>query len=819
MVGVETEYIATGGNRHPSASDWDSVSGLLAFGADSNIALWNPLGQGHIGIHALLAGHSDKVNAVKFFPTATAKDRILISGSVDRTLQIWCSDDTSPVGFSSAATLTDHTNSINAIAVCAGSPIFVSGSADASIKIWSLRLSEVERIEIKLLQSITLKPRFIPLAIALSNLGTSESFVLAVAGTKNILLIYAGENTRQGPDCRLQATLTGHEGWIRSLAFTQERKGDCCDLILASASQDKYIRLWRIHQGRELPGANCFSKNSGLGQFDSPLSNKAHRFAIFGVPHSVTFEALLLGHEDWIYSASWRSTGKHLQLLSASADNSLAIWEQDVQSGLWVCIARLGELSAQKGATTATGSTGGFWTGHWSPDGTTVVCLGRTGSWRLWKYDAFQDRWMQGTAVSGHVKAVTSLSWAKNGKYLLSASLDQTTRLHAGWRRGSGLSWHEFARPQIHGYDLNCISALGASQFVSGADEKLLRVFDEPRGIADMLETLCGIPHPDSQSMPDAAHIPVLGLSNKAIQVTVEGSAPGAVEDEGTLVDAATNLTASAYSQNDPPLEDYLSRQTLWPESEKLYGHGYEISALACSNDHTLIATACRASSSDHAVIRLYETRDWREIKPALTAHSLTVTRLAFSEDDRYLLSVGRDRQWAIFERDEASETTYNPWKSNPKGHSRMILDAGWAPVEAGGLTFVTAGRDKTIKIWSVVGEDVVCKTTIPSLHAATAVEFLPRLVDHSIYVAVGTEAGLISIFGLETKVFSTVSSHTFDPRITPSRAITQLSWRPSAPETSTVGADGSRCDQGNMAYLAVASEDSSLRLYRISNL
>ncbi|KAI9718954.1 MAG: hypothetical protein M1812_003839 [Candelaria pacifica] len=765
MIEVETEYIATGGNRHPAASDCSPESGLLAFGADNNIALWNPLAQSHTGVHALLSGHTDKVNAIRFFPTTITEDCIIISGSVDKTLRVWRSDKSSLVGFSSVATLTGHTNSINAIAAITGSSIFVSGSADASIKIWNLQIPEADKIEVELLQSIALKPRFIPLAIALGKLGTPESLILAVAGTKNIVQIYVAENIVQGSEFRLEATLTGHEGWVRSLDFRQETGGDGSDLLLASASQDKYIRLWRIHQDEQLRAENATSNDSALGRLGKSLSNKAHRFAIVGFAYSVTFEALLLGHEDWIYSATWRATGPRPQLLSASADNSLAIWEREVQSGVWVCIARLGELSAQKGATTATGSTGGFWTGLWSPDGTTVLCLGRTGSWRLWEYDTIRDRWMQGIAVSGHIKAVSALTWAENGKYLLSASADQTTRLHAGWKRGSDISWHEFARPQIHGYDLNCIAALGASRFVSGADEKLLRVFDEPRAIADMLEMLCGIPHPDSQSMSDAANIPVLGLSNKAIQLPTNGSAPDSAVDEGTVFDAAAISDLSANSHDSPPLEDYLSRQTLWPESEKLYGHGYEISALACSNDQTLIATACRASSSDHAVIRLYETREWREIKPALTSHSLTVTRLAFSGDDEFLLSVGRDRQWAIFERDEASKITYNPWKSNPKGHSRMILDASWAPIGAGYLTFATAGRDKVVKVWSAVGEDIVCKAIIPTFHAATAVDFLPRLIGQAVYVALGTEAGAVSIYGLATQDLSTVFSYTMDVR------------------------------------------------------
>ena len=36
------------------------------------------------------------------------------------------------------------------------------------------------------------------------------------------------------------------------------------------------------------------------------------------------------------------------------------------------------------------------------------------------------------------------------------------------------ISWHELARPQIHGYDMQCVAMLSSLQYVSGADEKVL---------------------------------------------------------------------------------------------------------------------------------------------------------------------------------------------------------------------------------------------------------------------------------------------------------------------------------------------------------
>ena len=57
-------------------------------------------------------------------------------------------------------------------------------------------------------------------------------------------------------------------------------------------------------------------------------------------------------------------------------------------------------------------------------------------------------------------------------------SSDQTTRVHAPWKqsKGDGLKWHEVARPQVHGHDLTCVTALPGHRFASGADEKIVRV-------------------------------------------------------------------------------------------------------------------------------------------------------------------------------------------------------------------------------------------------------------------------------------------------------------------------------------------------------
>ncbi|KAM3073510.1 Elongator subunit elp2 [Clarireedia jacksonii] len=830
MSKITAEYLSAGANRHPSTADWNE-SGILAYGTDRNIALWHPGNETTKGVFQLLGGHTDTVNVVKFLPKTHG---LIVSGSVDKTVRIWKPDSTTNDAFQSYTciqTIADHASTINCIAVTEGFRVFATGSADAIVKIWKLDENDVASLQ----QSITITPRLFPLALALSPLtGAPNSLVLAVAGTKDIIQIHVLD-AQEGPEFKFKATLSGHEGWIRSLEFTQENDGPESDLLLSSASQDKYIRLWRIHQGRELPAAASAASDPTFGAFmpGKSLSNKAHRFKAEGLDYSATFEALLLGHEDWIYSTRWRPSGNKLQLLSASADNSLAIWEPDSSTGVWVTIARLGEISAEKGSTTATGSTGGFWTGLWSPSGETVVCLGRTGSWRLWNFDQNLDRWAQGVAITGHVKPVMGIAWAKGGEYLLSTSTDQTTRLHAQWKRDSLNSWHEMARPQIHGYDLNCVDTLNASQFVSGADEKLMRVFNEPRAVATLLARLCGIntSSPSSiQNMPDAANMPVLGLSNKAIDAIgddVEIPQPMPNDHSNRdAIDPSSIARKSTLDLHHPPLEDHLSRHTLWPETEKLYGHGYEISALAASHDGTIVASVCKASSVDHAVIRIFETEEWREVKPPLTAHTLTVTRLRFSADDRFLLSVGRDRQWAVFERENLNagegkgKGVYRLVESNPKGHTRMILDAAWGPVVQQKTLFATAGRDKQVKIWGREGGDgdgngeggnggFVCKSTIAEEHPVTAIDFLDTVIDDTMYLAVGTEMGRFRIYRVDVGGEGVSCSEVelgVGPHFHPSKAITQLSWKPSAKDE----------EQNSTKQLAIASEDSSLRIYSL---
>ena len=797
MINSHADFIAAGGNRHPAAADWDIESGTLAYGADCNVALWRPEDEDAQGVHTILRGHTGVVNAVRFFRSSVDTRSLLLSGSTDKTIRIWRQLEQEPTGWQEAALLEGHETPINAFSVLPHTSYFASASANPYVHIWQLERAN-DSLHSSLKQKILLSSHYFPLAIDLAALTESKAIILAVAGSSAKIQIYA--SSANNIDFKAAATLTGHEGWIRSLAFARENHLNDSDILLASASQDKYIRLWRLHRGEALPPVSQAAKDPSLGSISKTLSNKPHRFAVGESKFSVTFEALLVGHEDWIYTARWDTTKDHLRLLTASADNSLSIWELDHSSEVWICSVRLGEISAQKGATTATGSSGGFWTGLWSPSKDAVVSLGRTGAWRLWRHNTPDDVWSQHFAVTGHTRALKSLAWSNDGSYLLSTGADQTTRMFAEWKREDKTSWHELSRAQIHGYDLNCIDSIDKHGFVSGADEKLLRVFEEPKGVAELLSSVAGSRDDETVDLPETAQMPVMGLSNKAGD-DAAAEVNGDIEE---VLEETSTVSPKAATQPRPPVEDQLGRHLLWPEKEKLYGHGYEICAVAASHDGTLIATACRASSIDHAVIRVYETQSWQEIKPPLKAHSLTVTSLAFSSDDEYLLSVGRDRQCCVWTRSRADKYSYRLHALNSKAHSRMILDACWTPPSEH-QTFITAGRDKRLHVWRVEDSGLKQILQVPFNHPVTAVACRQEIQRDGVVVATGCEDGAVFMVHLLMEQESQKGdSQQLPSNLTPSKAVTSLAWRPLHAHTKFT------------SQLAIASEDASLHIVSV---
>lgn len=90
-----------------------------------------------------------------------------------------------------------------------------------------------------------------------------------------------------------------------------------------------------------------------------------------------------------------------------------------------------------------------------------------------------------------------------------------------------GDAWHEIARPQVHGHDINCTTIIrgkGNHRFVCGAEEKVARVFEAP---LSFLKTLNHATLGRTANFQDTqvdmqvlgANMSALGLSQKPIYI------------------------------------------------------------------------------------------------------------------------------------------------------------------------------------------------------------------------------------------------------------------------------------------------------------
>jgi len=218
---------------------------------------------------------------------------------------------------------------------------------------------------------------------------------------------------------------------------------------------------------------------------------------------------------------------------------------------------------------------------------------------------------------------------------------------------------------------------------------------------------------------------------------------------------------------------------------------------LGISHSRHFLATSCKATSMEHAVIRIYDARSYKVFGEPLQGHILTVTRISFSPDDKLILTVSRDRTWRLFEAQ--NENGYIPIAAE-KAHHRIIWDCGWA-IE--GDVFATASRDKTVKIWNRNGGKWKAVSILTIGQPATAVAFTSLKKNKRRYLAVGLESGKILIYSaLSSSVEDWQLNVTIDSSMTHVDHIHRLIWRPSVTEA--------------VRELASCSEDGTVRILRI---
>lgn len=334
---------------------------MIAFAAHHAVVLYDGNSQRVVGT---LLGHADRVNCVRWLDKFT-----LISGAADGSLCLYrqqrkdCGTPAvsswtvvarcppavpaAPITFI-ASTKWTHSLLEPEPSTDTNVHVLIITSGDGNISVWTVACapelgSTSGPVELQRVDRLTVNNSSLPTCAAMMcgpspRVTECKPYLLVAIGCVdgNVLLY-----TCHPPfSLKLACRLSGHTNWVRGVAFTSTRSRVSSDvsLLLATASQDRTVRLWRL-VNRSSEKTTREVENRSLTRF----APKPHFSVNDVIQFEAQVEALLLGHEDWVHSVAWQP-GKHESedgdnlletptLLTTSMDRTMMLWVRDEATG------------------------------------------------------------------------------------------------------------------------------------------------------------------------------------------------------------------------------------------------------------------------------------------------------------------------------------------------------------------------------------------------------------------------------------------------------------------------------------------------------
>jgi len=267
-------------------------------------------------IHSL-RGHKGNITCVKFHPIFSS----FVSGSEDATIRIW---DYETGDYET--TLRGHTNSVQSLAFDHSGNVLASSSADLSIKLWNFNSANRDCMK-------TLK-------------GHEHNVSCVVfTPTGDYLFSCSRDKTIKKWDVNTgycTQTITGHDDWVRKIVINEE------GTVLATCSSDQTIRTWNAANGQPMgvlrehthvvecvafspsnlvPLTPEAEKNKGKHQHAGAFIASGSRDKTVRIWETATQQCIFMleGHDNWVREVIFHPNGKHL--LSVSDDKSIRVWD------------------------------------------------------------------------------------------------------------------------------------------------------------------------------------------------------------------------------------------------------------------------------------------------------------------------------------------------------------------------------------------------------------------------------------------------------------------------------------------------------------